>query len=165
MTATDLVAIVGLVTGVAGSVLGVLSYLRDRARVEVGLQWDLNVVGDARYDENKKWGLITVTNVGRRPVYVSHVALRLPDNRFGITHMVIREGIAGRTLAEGSPAATYVVDQADMERYASVWHLIRAQVSDSTGREWLSNWVRPPKPSWAEPQPARRARREIDLGR
>ena len=122
--------------------------------MEVSLQWDLDVVGDPKYDPDKKWGLITVTNVGRRPIHVSHVALRLPDERFGVSHLVIMEGIAGTTLNEGAPSATYVVSQDGMEEYASVWHLIRAQVSDAARREWISGWVSNKKPSWAEPKPA-----------
>jgi hypothetical protein len=59
MTVTDVVAILGLVAGVTGTVLGILNYLRDRARVEVGLQWDMEVYGQTKYDPSKKWGLIT----------------------------------------------------------------------------------------------------------
>jgi len=148
MTLTDVVAVLGLVSGVAGTVLGVLNYLRDRAHVDVDLQWDMQVIGDPGYDAAKSWGLITVTNVGRRPIHVSHVALRLPPGRFDHSHLVINSGIRGKTLAEGSPTEMYVVTQEGMEQYASVWHLIRAQVSDSRGRVWKSGYVRE-RPSWA----------------
>jgi hypothetical protein len=149
MTVTDVVAVLGLVSGITGTVLGILAYLRDRARVEVSLQWDMDIIGDPRYDPAKPWGSVTVTNVGRRTVHVSHVALRLPDRRFGISHLLITGGIAGKTLPEGAPAEVHVVTQDGMEKFASVWHLIRAQVSDSTGRVWKSNYVRE-KPSWAK---------------
>ena len=149
MTVTDAVAVLGLVSGVTGTVLGILNYLPDRARVEVSLRWDLNIVGDPRYDAEKLWGVVNVTNIGRRPVHVSHVALGLPAGRFDHTHLVINSGISGKTLAEGAPSDVHVVTQEGMEKYASVWHLIRAQVSDSTGRVWKSNYVSE-KPSWAE---------------
>ena len=152
MTITDAAAILGLVSGVAGTVLGVLNYLRDRAAVVVGLQWDMRVTPGSGYDPNKKWGFITVTNVGRRAIYVSHVALRMYDNRFGISHLVLMDGIVGKTLNEASPSATHVVDQDGLQEYASAWHLIRAQVSDQTGKVWISKYVSE-KPSWAEVEP------------
>jgi hypothetical protein len=148
MTVTDVVAILGLVSGVTGTVLGVLNHLRDRARVEVSLQWDMKSFGDPRYDEKTLWGAINVTNVGRRPVHVSHVALRLPKG-FDHTHLLINSGIGGKTLPEGSPSELYVVTQDGMEKYVSVWDKIVAQVSDSTGRVWKSKPVKQ-VPSWAE---------------
>ena len=56
MTVTALVAILGLMSGVIGTVLGVLNFLRDRAAVEVSLQWDMSVTPGTGYDTNKKWG-------------------------------------------------------------------------------------------------------------
>lgn len=147
MTVTELIAVLGLVSGVTGTVLGVMNFLRDRARVEVALQWDMKSYGDPRYAEDKYWGIVTVTNIGRRPIYVSHVALRLPKG-FDGSHLLINEGIRGKTLTEGSPAEMYVVTQDNMEQYASVWNKIVAQVSDSSGRVWKSKPVRT-KPSWA----------------
>jgi hypothetical protein len=147
MTVTELIAVLGLVSGVTGTVLGVMNFLRDRARVEVALQWDMKSYGDQRYAEDKYWGIVTVTNIGRRPIYVSHVALRLPKG-FDGSHLLINEGIRGKTLTEGSPAEMYVVTQENMEQYASVWDKIVAQVSDSSGRVWKSKRVRT-KPSWA----------------
>lgn len=152
MTITDAVAILGLVSGVTGMVLGVLNHLRDRARVEVSLQWDMQSFGDPRYDEKKLWGAINVTNIGRRPVHVSHVALRLTEG-FDHTHLLISGGITGKTLLEGSPSELYIVTQDGMEKYASVWPKIVAQVSDSRGRVWKSKPVRQ-IPSWAKAKSA-----------
>ena len=78
MTLTDLVAVCGLVFGLTGAVLGVLNYLRDRVQLDVTLQWDMDVTPGTPYDANKKWGVIRVTNIGKRTTYISHAALRLP---------------------------------------------------------------------------------------
>lgn len=149
MTLTEAVSVVGLVFGVSGFVLGVLNYLRDRHKVVVSLQWDLDVTEGGGYDHTKKWGLIRVTNVGRRPSYVSHVSLKLPKG-YDHTHLVIMGGIVGKKLTEGDPSEAYVVEQAGMELYAKDWKNIVAQVSDSTGKTWFSKELRANQmPSWA----------------
>jgi hypothetical protein len=156
MTVTALVAILSLMSGVIGTVLGVLNFLRDRAAaVEVSLPWDMSVTPGTGYDTNKKWGVITVANIGRRPIFVSHVAIRLPKNasiKGGYSHLVIPSGISGKTLTEGAPTERYVVTQDDLERYAAHWRGMVAQVSDASGRVWRSKRLRSnQKPSWADP--------------
>lgn len=147
MELRDVVSVVGLVFGVAGSVLGVLNYLRDRHKVEVSLQWDMSVTPQSGYDQTKKWGMIVVTNVGRRPTYVSHLALKLPKNHEH-THLLIREGILGKKISEGDPSEVFVIDQDDLEKYSDDWNKVVAQVCDSSGKVWFSK--KPTKkPSWA----------------
>ncbi|HRH75044.1 hypothetical protein [Zoogloea sp.] len=117
MLLNEAVSVIGLVAGVAGFVLGVLNYLRDRHKIVVSLQWDLAATPGSGYDANKPWGLITVTNVGRRASYVSHVALQLPKG-YEHSHLLIMGGIAGKKLTEGDPSEVFVVEQAGMEQYA-----------------------------------------------
>jgi hypothetical protein len=131
-------------------VLGILNFLRDRACVEVSLQWDMETFGETEYDANKRWGIVGITNVGRRPVHVSHVALKLPKGAHP-THLLIMEGLKGETLAEGSERAVHIVTQDGLEKYAAHWGKIIAQVSDSTGRVWESKPVKE-MPSWAKPE-------------
>lgn len=149
MTFTETISVVGLVSGVAGFVLGVLNYLRDRHEVNVLLRWDLDVTPDSGYDATKKWGVITVTNVGRRSTYVSHVALKLPKG-YDHSHLLIMGGIRGKKLTEGDPSEIFIVDQTGMEQYAKDWRKIIAQVSDSTGKVWYSKTPKSNEtPSWA----------------
>jgi hypothetical protein len=88
MTITQLMSLLGLIFGVVGTVLGVLNYLRDRADVRVTLQWDMAVTPGGKYDHRKQWGIIRVANVGRRPIFVSHVAIRVPKG-FEHSHLVV----------------------------------------------------------------------------
>jgi hypothetical protein len=63
-------------------------------------------------------------------------------------------GLKGHKLSEGDPPAVFLVDKEGLEQYANEWRNIRAQVSDSTGKEWLSKKVTV-APSWAKsPSPA-----------
>ncbi len=150
MTITQLTGLLGLIFGIVGTVLGVLNYLRERANVQVTLQWDLAVTPGGKYDPNKRWGLIRVANVGRRPIFVSHVAIRLPK-AFEHSHILVNEGIAGVKLGEGDPVQAFVVSQDGLERYASCWTKLVAQVTDASGQEWTSKPApRDQVPSWAK---------------
>ena len=149
MTFTEVISVLGLCFGLAGFVLGVLNYLRDRHKIEITLLWDLDVTPGSGYDETKKWGVIRVTNVGRRPSYNSHVAIKLPKG-YDHTHLVIMGGINGKKLSEGDPNEIFVVTQEGMEKYAKDWNRLIAQVSDSAGKTWYSKRPRSnQKPSWA----------------
>ena len=149
MTITQLTGLLGLVFGVIGTVLGVLNYLRDRAEVKVTLQWDMAVTPGGKYDATKRWGIVRVANVGRRPVFVSHVAIRVPKG-FEHSHLVVGEGISGVTLREGDPVSTFVVSQEGLHKYASCWKKLVAQVTDASGREWKSKATsNDTVPSWA----------------
>lgn len=144
MTITELTAVLGLVFGLVGTTIGVSNYLRDKAKVIVSLQWDMAMTGE---DENKRFGCITVTNIGRRAIFISHVALRLPKGG-EISHFLIQGGLKGQKLSEGDPPAVFPVEQTGLEEFAGKWQYLVAQVSDSTGKVWCSKKVNA-QPSWA----------------
>ena len=149
LTLTDVVAVCGLGFGLAGFVLSVLNFWRDNPRVCVELYWDLSAKPGTHYEPNIRYGVVSVANVGRRPIYVSHAALKLPKG-YGESHLILVEGIAGKKLQEGDEPARFKIDQNGMEKYAADWRKIRAQISDSTGKAYFSK--RPAKsniPSWA----------------
>jgi len=149
MTLAQFLSVMGLVFGVTGTVLGVLNYLRDRARVVVHLQWDMSVTPAEPGETKRLWGSVRVTNIGRRPAYVSHAALRVPEGS-SHTYLVLAEAIAGTKLLEGDPPKMYLVTQVGLEKYADRWQEVVAQVSDSTGRVWRSpRLAANPVPSWA----------------
>lgn len=150
MTLGEFVAVTGLCFGLAGFVLGVLNYLRDRARLAVTLQWDMEVARGTAYDANKLWGAIRVTNVGRRTTYVSHPAIRIPKG-YGHSLLLISEGIQGEKLSEGDLTKIYMVSQDGLEKYAKDWRKLVAQISDTTGKVWTSKSLNENEvPSWAK---------------
>ena len=150
ITLNDFATTVGLLVGGAGFALGVLNYFRDKAKVIVELSWDMSVTEGTQYDSSKSWGVVYVTNVGRRPIYVSHAALKLPKG-YDHSHLVLMEGVQGVKLTEGDPTQTFMVDQEGMEVYAKDWKTVIAQVNDSSGKAWKSSKRKnKKKPSWAE---------------
>lgn len=151
MTFSEATSLAGLTFGVSGFVLGVLNYLRDRHKIIVTIQWDMIATPGSMYDTTKPWGVVRVTNVGRRSTYISHAALQLPKG-LESSHLVLGDSIVGKKLSEGDPTAIFMVDQEGMEEYAPHWRKIVAQISDSTGKVWSSKRLKAKaKPSWASP--------------
>lgn len=148
---TQVTALVGAFTGIAALVLSITNYLRDNPKVTVTLLWDMSVTDNPRYDRNKQWGIVTVANVGRRPIYLRIANLKLPKG-YTNSHLVLSEGIAGKRLAEGDAPAMFIISQDGMEEYAKDWQKIRAAIYDSAGREYLSpkKTSNDSTPSWAK---------------
>ena len=145
MTISELIGLLGLIFGLIGTSIGVFNFLRDKGRLVVRLQWDMAVTGEP---EEKRVACVTVTNTGRRAIFMSHVALRLPKGSEN-SHLLIPDGLKGQKLSEGDPPLVFIVDQEGLEQYAKKWKCVRAQVSDSTGKEWLSKKITTP-PSWVK---------------
>ena len=150
---TLITAICGSVFGFAGLLLSILNYFRDRSELVVTLRWDMAVTDNPIYDPKKHWGIVRVTNIGRRPVHLAKVALELPKSfdtseGFRHTHLLLSRSIGGQRLAEGDPPAGFVVSQDDLARYSGVWQHIQAIAEDSTGKTYHSKKVSA-RPSWA----------------
>jgi hypothetical protein len=148
MGLTETAALVGVLTGTAGLVLGILNHIRDRAKIRVALQWDMGIANDPNYDPDRLYGLVTVTNVGRRPIYISHTSLKLPKG-YKLSYLLCAEAIYGKRLGEGEPPVTYVLQQEGMREYKRDWRKVRALVIDSAGTAYYSSKVRE-MPSWAK---------------
>jgi hypothetical protein len=140
-------AIVGMVLGTAGFVMSLLSYLRDRPGIKVSL--NLNMI-ETRTRE--QYGMVVVTNTGRRPVHISAVVIVPPGVSMDSgTHLVINGSLEGNRLGEGDKPYKCMVDKAAFIGHPSRWREIRAYAEDSTGRRYLSplpkKTATPPK--WA----------------
>jgi len=149
MNATDLTAIAGLVFGVIGSVLGVMSFVRDRAALSVSLQWDMGVIAGYPGVPDRRVGVVVVRHVGRRPLFVTNVSI----STGGRVHLLLRNSLEGIRMEEGSRPLILEVEQDDLEQYARNWWLLRAEVQDATGRVWRSPMLQGKVPSWAKDAP------------
>jgi hypothetical protein len=149
MTLAEFVGVSGLIFGLTGFVLGVMNYLRDRAKIFVELQWDMKVTSGGPYDPNKSYGVVRVTNIGRRAIYISHASLRLPRG-YDHPYLLLADGIPGKKLSEGDSPEIYAITQEGLAKYAKDWRRVIAQVSDSTGKTWTSRKIKKDKiPTWA----------------
>jgi hypothetical protein len=89
VTITDINAVLGVMFGLAGFILGLLSYLRDKSMIRVTLRWGIRILNDPNREPTSEVGVVSVVNVGRRPIYLSHVALMLP-RKFHWNYMLLR---------------------------------------------------------------------------
>lgn len=148
MDLKDFSILVGIIIGISGFILSLTNYLRDRPKVKLSLQWDLNVTPGGESDSSRKWGLLVITNIGRRPVFVSHASLKLPKES-KVSHLLFTKNIAGQKLSEGDPPIIIPIDYVKLDEYSNKWYKIQAQVTDSTGKEWLSKKIgKKIVPSW-----------------
>lgn len=145
---TAVTALAGVVTGTAGLMIGILNYLRDRPSVVVTLTWDMEPFGgaEASLDAKRAWGVLTVANTGRRPIFVSHASLHVPSKS---RYFLIRESVEGAKLLESDPPKRYMIDQEALgQRFTTEWRRLRGCVVDNTGRHWHSAPINA-EPSWA----------------
>jgi hypothetical protein len=146
-TITLITSILGITFGAVGLAVSLLNYFRDRANLRVLLQWDMEAMPNPKYDPKDKWGLITVTNIGRRPIFIKMVAVKMPK---GTTppFLLILDSASGHKLSEGDPPFVQVVSQDSLKKHANHWKEMRAITYDSTGKEYRSKSVEK-QPSWA----------------
>ena len=129
---TQTAALLGVVTGITGTVLGIINHLRDSPRISVNLVFDLV---DLKLKE--KIGMVTVANLGRRPIFVSHAHLVVPTNESIVVDM-LRESLEGKSLSEGDPPVQYIFPQAHLLDTSPLWEKTRAVIRDSTGKLYCS---------------------------
>jgi hypothetical protein len=136
---TTITAIVGVALGSASLVLGIINHLRDCPKIKILLQWNMEMWDNSLQRIEGECGIITVTNKGRRPAYISHVCLILPKtykNRL----LVVKKSIEGQKLSEGDPPAKFIVSLEIQNKYSKDLAKIRARVSDSTGQNYFSKF-------------------------
>ena len=136
-------AILGAVLGAAGLIISIFAFLRDRPRITVFLNWDVESVERPGF----RIGVVSVTNVGRRAAYIGAVALELPKHS-DYKALLLKGSIPGTRLGEGDPPAKYMVSYDKLEKYKSDWNRIRAFAEDSAGKKYYSRFTGS-KPSWA----------------
>lgn len=141
MSATALTAIYGAITSTLGLIIHFINYKRDQANLKVTLQWDMKLI---ETPEDGNWGVIRVSNIGRRPLYITHVYLELPNKgEFGL----LEKSLVGQKISEADPPLTYQINQEYLKQYSKNWKKIRCCVVDSIGNTYYSKPVKI-IPSW-----------------
>lgn len=138
--------IISIIVGTVGTVLGILNCLRDKPNVKILLQWDMLPYGDSRLDKGALYGVVKITNAGRRCIYVSHVSIYIPNTT---EELLLLDTIEGVKLCEGDPPKIYYLKQKGLEKYQHFWNKMYVVIRDCTGKEYKSKAANK-MPSWAE---------------
>jgi hypothetical protein len=133
ITLSELAAVLGMILGTAGFVTGLMNYLRDRPMIKVGVNWHMEEVHTA-----VKMGMVFVTNLGRRPIFISAAVMLVPKGFDDRSHFLLAESIPGKKLSEGDAPVAFKIDNKGMEKYAKVWREVRVYVEDSAGRKYFA---------------------------
>jgi hypothetical protein len=149
VTLPNFLAVLGGITGPLGFVISLLVFYRDRPRIVVDVSWNM-VAMPPRPDYPESFASVTVSNIGRRSIYVSHITGEEDGNR---VHMLIPASVPGKILSEGSAPWSVIVDEAQFKSQQPPWWNLRFYVCDTAGRRYYSRW--PEKaPDWASGQSA-----------
>lgn len=142
----DATALSGALLGAAGFAVGAANYIRDRPRLRVTLQFDMEGYGNLT--NSGPWVVVSIANTGRRPIYVSHVGLR-PASRWKrppkYKTLFVWGSQEGRRLQEGDPPWTVPGSQDEaVAAFTKRCRRVRAFVIDSAGRIYHSSPERQP---------------------
>jgi hypothetical protein len=96
-------------------------------------------MGDAELQTGETKGLVRITNTGRRPVFISVIALTLSKG-FEHTHLVLDESIGGKKLGESEKPLGIFVPYDGLAQYSKAWRKMRAYAEDSTGKRYYSKF-------------------------
>jgi hypothetical protein len=101
--------VIALVTGVSGFTLGLLNYLHDKPSIKVELSWEMTNTDTQEMDGVVRVvRVIRVADIGRRSIFLSHVALKIPKGH-GESYLILKDGINGQKLSEEYAPLLYLV--------------------------------------------------------
>ena len=145
-----IISLVSLIISSFSFLISFLNYRRDKYKLIIDLDWDSGkfYVG-MRSNVKETWGTITVSNKGRRPIYIRSVGIKYPDDE-RVFNLLSEDKIEGVKLGEhNAPIVIKVPQDWNLKRYAKDWEKLYAVAFDISGKEYKSSrpWN---KPSWAE---------------
>lgn len=129
------VAWYGAIVATAGTCISVINFLRDRPKIKIQFQKDMNIYGpQSIYPKDKTYISITVINKGRRPVNITKAGFRT----LGATrkYTIFNDSFSthrNRVLTEESPTSDFMIEQDEkmLEMLKGTWYI---WVQDATGR-------------------------------
>lgn len=146
----DTVAWYGAILATIGSVISLYNLLRDRAKIKLWYSFDNKIIGEF-YEKGKEYLRVDVTNLGRRPIKVTHVGGQIHgESKTMLFSDSFQKQNEDRILTEQNPSVTYITDQDEIDR-KRLWYVF---VIDARGREYrtyptlgdrLKMWIYLPK--------------------
>ena len=151
LTATQILSLIGAITGPVGTVVSLLVYFRDRAKVRVVLAFDMQGFG-ALPKVPEMYFAVRIFNIGRRPIYLDLAHIVFPKSarkQTSVTHFLLSSGVQGVKLNEGDAPHIIPTRQTQLAKFPALWPYMRAGIVDAAGHQYYSDWPTQ-KPEWAD---------------
>jgi hypothetical protein len=120
----------GLLVGVVGLILSLANRVRDSGALRVELSEAAIPINLPQYPSNIDWGLVNVSNSGRRPLFLVAVDLILNS---GETALLFAS--KSKQLTEGGEPSHTMFDIGDLRRRGQI---VCARARDSRGKSYYS---------------------------
>lgn len=131
------VAWYGAIIATIGFIFGTYNILRDRARIKVWYSWDNFIIGGFGNDD-KSYLRVDVTNLGRRPVKITHVAAKLHStNHTLLLTSSFQKQNEDRILTEQNPSTYYLAEQEELDQ-KDVWYIYAVEARGKEYRAYPS---------------------------
>ncbi|MCE9642971.1 MAG: hypothetical protein K8Q97_01455 [Candidatus Andersenbacteria bacterium] len=128
----DAVAWYGAIIASIAFATNAYNIFRDRPKVTISYQENMNVINHPSYDPNQKYLSVTVTNRGRRSLRIEKGGYRVLGNKDG-KHVIFAASFTNDrniVLTEENPSTNFIVRQ-DIDMLKNVYYL---WAIDGTGK-------------------------------
>lgn len=145
MDITLKIAIYGAVLSTLSAIVHIFNYRRDRANIKITVKGNMSVHPHDTFYGDKTYVLVTVANRGRRPVTITHCAIKVPTKPY--TEWLLGDSfLKPGELLEGK-SQSYMLAEGQIKKYDLVDKDLVAYVIDATGRcYWADNilirWIK-----------------------
>lgn len=124
------VAWYGAIVATGSLLASVYNSWKDRARIKIKYQKGMRIIGSPAYSDKKTYFVITIINLGRRPIAIGNVGIRLFKGGSLISADSLNN--SNQILTEEKPETQIMIDQSEID-FSNV-HFI--DVYDRAGREY-----------------------------
>lgn len=138
------VAWYGAIVATAGALISIYNVLRDRPRIKMQFQKDMNIYGhQSVYPKDKTYISITVINKGRRPVNITKAGLRTlgAERKYAMFNDSF-SAHRNRVLTEESPTSEFMVEQDEkiLELLSGAWYIWTQDATGKMYRKYLHSF-------------------------
>lgn len=123
------------IVSTVGIMISFFNYFRDRSKIKIKYKTDVQLINVEHYDEDKKYLDISVINLGRRPIKLGNVALKMLGKR-GYTLLsdsLLNSQGQARVLTEENPITDYFAES----YFVDFGKVLFIAVYDATGRRYI----------------------------
>ena len=118
--------------------MSIFNFLRDRAILHVGISVNKIIKNSPQYSEDKTYVVVEVINIGRRPAFISIVALLFPDGQNAVLSDIF---FNPKSTKEGEEPRQFLCEQESIHQLPTQWAGTYCLVRTSAGKQFRSKFL------------------------